>query len=81
VTRKQQEWSRRFAADPIFRQGFSHKMQQYLGDATRAVGKDALFFSPVALTADPLAMGQADQQQQDAALYRSAEEVAARKPG
>ncbi len=70
------EWAQRFAADPAFRQEFNHKVQQYLGDATVAVGQDALFFSPAGLTADPLAAGRAEQQQQDAALYQAAEEVA-----
>ncbi len=64
----------RYAADADFRQQFHRQMQAYLNDAT-AIVRDT-FPPPVEITTDPLAIGQADQRQQQAALRRAAEEIA-----
>lgn len=63
----------RYAADPDFRCQFHHQMQVYLHDAT-AIGGDT-FPSSIEITSDPLESGRADQQQQQAALHRAAEEI------
>ncbi len=68
------EWAQRYGTDLSFRQEFHHKVQQYLDDAS-VVSKDASFFPSLYLTADSQAMGRADQQQQEAALHRAAEEI------
>lgn len=67
----------RYAADPDFRCQFHYQMQAYLHDAT-AIGDDS-FPSSIEITPNPVEIGRADQQQQQAALRRAAEEIASRQ--
>lgn len=68
------EWAQQYGTDPGFRQEFHHKVQQYLDDASIAC-KDASFFPSLYLTTDAQAMGRANQEQQETALHRAAEEI------
>jgi hypothetical protein len=69
------ELAGRYIAEPNFRQQFHQQIQQYLSDAT-AISRDPVLAPPAEVSSDPLAMGRADQIQQQAALYQAAEEIA-----
>lgn len=74
-TEARRELAHRYTADPDFRQQFHWQIQQYLSDAT-LVSRDPVLSPPADVSSDPLAMGRAEQSQQQAALRRAAEEIA-----
>jgi UDP-2,3-diacylglucosamine pyrophosphatase LpxH len=69
------ELADRYMADLDFRRQFHQQIQQYLSDAT-AISRDPVLAPPAEVSSDPLAMGRADQIQQQAALHHAAEEIA-----
>ena len=70
-----QELAGRYTADPDFRRQFHRQIQQYLSDAT-TISRDPALAPPAEVSSDPIAMGRADQTQQQAALHRAAEGIA-----
>jgi UDP-2,3-diacylglucosamine pyrophosphatase LpxH len=72
------ELAQRYAAEADFRPQFHQQVQQYLSDAS-LVSKDVSLFTPAEVSTDPLAMGRAEQAQQQNALHRAAEEIAQRE--
>jgi UDP-2,3-diacylglucosamine pyrophosphatase LpxH len=67
--------SQRYTSDPAFRQQFHQQISLYLDDANVA-NKSSAAFSTSYIDSDPLAMGRAEQRQQQAALCHAAEEIA-----
>lgn len=64
----------RYTGDAAFRQEFHQHICQYLNDANIAT-KDAVFFTTPNITDDPVAMAQAEQEQQQASLCKAAAQI------
>lgn len=71
---KRRQLSRRYHNDPTFRRQFHQQIQRYLDDA-HVANKSDLAFSIADINGDPLAMGRAEQQRQQASLRHAAEEI------
>jgi UDP-2,3-diacylglucosamine pyrophosphatase LpxH len=69
-----QELADSYAADAEFRRQFHRQIQQYLSDAV-AISQGSALAPPAEVSSDSLAMGHADQIQQQLALRRAAEEI------
>lgn len=72
---KRREMAQRYTHDAAFRQQLHQQIQQYLSDAN-VDNKGVMGFPLPEVKDDPLEMGRADQEQQQALLRHTAEEIA-----
>ncbi|MEW5957146.1 MAG: hypothetical protein AB1801_05460 [Chloroflexota bacterium] len=76
---KRRHMAGQYRHNPAFRQQLHQQIRQYLADAVITTHTPLLFSEPWPGSGDPLALGQAEQSQQQAALRHAAADIARRE--